>query len=42
MGVIERVTERCAVLNFGEKICEGTYAQVAADRAVQEAYLGTD
>ncbi len=42
MGVIERVTERCVVLNFGEKICEGTYAQVAADRAVQEAYLGTD
>jgi branched-chain amino acid transport system ATP-binding protein len=42
MGVIERVTERCVVLNFGEKICEGTYAQIAADRAVQEAYLGTD
>ena len=42
MGVIERVTDRCVVLNFGEKICEGPYAQVATDRAVQEAYLGTD
>jgi ABC-type branched-subunit amino acid transport system ATPase component len=42
MGVIERVTDRCVVLNFGEKICEGAYVQVAADRRVQEAYLGTD
>jgi branched-chain amino acid transport system ATP-binding protein len=42
MGVIERVTDRCVVLNFGEKICEGPYAKVASDRAVQEAYLGTD
>lgn len=40
MGVIERVTERCVVLNFGEKIAEGTFKQVAADRQVQEAYLG--
>jgi ABC-type branched-subunit amino acid transport system ATPase component len=42
MGVIERVTDRCVVLNFGEKICEGPYAAVAADPRVQEAYLGTD
>jgi ABC-type branched-subunit amino acid transport system ATPase component len=42
MGVIERVTDRCVVLNFGEKICEGPYASVAADRRVQEAYLGTE
>ena len=42
MGVIQRVTDRCIVLNFGEKICEGTYAQVAADESVQEAYLGSD
>ena len=41
MNVIERITERCIVLNFGQKICEGPYAQVAADRQVQEAYLGT-
>ena len=40
MGVIERITDRCAVLNYGRKISEGTFAQVAADRQVQEAYLG--
>lgn len=40
MGVIERITDRCAVLNYGRKIKEGTFAQVAGDRQVQEAYLG--
>ena len=40
MGVIERITDRCVVLNFGRKIAEGPYLQVAADRQVQEAYLG--
>jgi branched-chain amino acid transport system ATP-binding protein len=40
MGVIERITDRCAVLNYGRKISEGTFAQVAGDRQVQEAYLG--
>ena len=40
MGVIERITNRCVVLNFGRKIAEGTYHAVAADAQVQEAYLG--
>ena len=40
MGVIERITDRCVVLNFGRKIAEGSYRQVAADHQVQEAYLG--
>ena len=40
MGVIERITDRCVVLNFGLKIAEGPYRQVAADPQVQEAYLG--
>jgi branched-chain amino acid transport system ATP-binding protein/sulfate-transporting ATPase len=40
MGVIERITDRCAVLNYGRKISEGTFASVARDAAVQEAYLG--
>jgi branched-chain amino acid transport system ATP-binding protein/sulfate-transporting ATPase len=28
------------VLNFGRKIADGPYRQVAADGQVQEAYLG--
>jgi len=40
MGVIERITNRCVVLNFGRKIADGPYRSVAADRQVQEAYLG--
>lgn len=40
MGVIERITHTCIVLNFGRKICEGSYQEVAADGLVQEAYLG--
>ena len=40
MGVIERITDRCVVLNFGLKIAEGPYRQIASDRQVQEAYLG--
>ncbi len=40
MGVIERITHTCIVLNFGKKICQGSYQEVAADGLVQEAYLG--
>jgi branched-chain amino acid transport system ATP-binding protein len=40
MGVIERITNRCVVLNFGRKIAEGPYRTVAANPQVQEAYLG--
>jgi branched-chain amino acid transport system ATP-binding protein len=40
MGVIERITGRCVVLNFGRKIAEGRYRDIAAERQVQEAYLG--
>lgn len=40
MGVIERITNRCIVLNFGRKIAEGSYREVASTGEVQEAYLG--
>jgi ABC-type branched-subunit amino acid transport system ATPase component len=40
MGMIERVTDRCVVLNFGAKICEGRFRDVAAEPIVREAYLG--
>jgi branched-chain amino acid transport system ATP-binding protein len=42
MNVIQRITERCVVLNFGQKIAEGSYAQIVADPQVQIAYLGQE
>ena len=40
MGVISRITDRCVVLNFGRKICEGSYQEVSRNAEVQKAYLG--
>jgi ABC-type branched-subunit amino acid transport system ATPase component len=40
MELVMGVTDRIAVLNFGQKIAEGTPIQIQADPLVRKAYLG--
>ncbi|MEO8249828.1 MAG: ABC transporter ATP-binding protein [Burkholderiales bacterium] len=42
MGVIQRITDRCVVLNYGRKIAEGSFDEITRHPEVQVAYLGQD
>jgi branched-chain amino acid transport system ATP-binding protein len=42
MGVVFNLADRISVLVYGEVIATGTPAQIRGNKAVQEAYLGTE
>lgn len=41
MAMVEALSNRVFVLNYGKRISQGTFAEIQRDSAVVEAYLGT-
>jgi len=41
MAMVEALSNRVCVLNYGKKISQGSFAEIQRDAAVVEAYLGT-
>jgi len=40
--VIEGVSQRVVAFNYGRKIAEGSFAEIAGHEEVREAYLGKE
>ena len=42
MGVVMDISQKVAVLDFGEKIAEGEPKNIISNKRVQKAYLGEE